>query len=119
NLHNSDPNNDIDLADKDSDNELTLTQNRKHVTIREYTAYCLYLCSPINGILHHQRGKSTKPEDLLIVSHVLSEIKDHFRQCGKYLIDFPDLSIIQHNLLNTNKQTQLFAEEMTFLQDEL
>lgn len=52
-MHNSDPNYDIDLAGEDSDNELTLTQNRKHVTIREYTAYYLHLHSPVDGILHH------------------------------------------------------------------
>ncbi|CAG8590601.1 7667_t:CDS:2 [Racocetra fulgida] len=44
NLHNSvsDPENDIDLADEDLDNELRQTQHRKHVTIRDYAAYCLY-----------------------------------------------------------------------------
>ncbi|CAG8644240.1 5406_t:CDS:2, partial [Gigaspora rosea] len=66
-----------------------------------------------------QRGESAVPEDSLIVSRVLSEIEDHLRQCEKYLTDFPDLPIIQHNLLNTDRQTQLFAEEMNFLQDEL
>ncbi|CAG8579322.1 24309_t:CDS:2, partial [Cetraspora pellucida] len=66
-----------------------------------------------------QRGKSAISENPLIVSHALAEIEDHLRQCEKCLTDFPDLPIIQHNLLNINRQTWLFAEEMTFSQDEL
>ncbi|CAG8792822.1 4989_t:CDS:1, partial [Racocetra fulgida] len=59
------------------------------------------------------------PENPLIVSRTLAEIEDHLRQYGKCLTDFPDLPIIQHNLLNINRQTRLFAEETTFSQDEL
>ncbi|CAG8683753.1 559_t:CDS:1, partial [Cetraspora pellucida] len=63
--------------------------------------------------------KSAIPEDLLIFGHALAEIEDHLRQCRKCLKDFFDLLIIQHNLLNIDRQTQLFAEETAFLQEEL
>ncbi|CAG8492365.1 13106_t:CDS:2, partial [Dentiscutata heterogama] len=66
-----------------------------------------------------QRGENTVPEDPLIVSRALVEIEDHLRQCGKYLTDFPELPTIQHDLLNIDRQTQLFAEESSFSRDEL
>ncbi|CAG8813417.1 32663_t:CDS:2, partial [Gigaspora margarita] len=66
-----------------------------------------------------QRGKNIVPEDPLIISHALVEIEDHLRQYGKYLTDFPELPTIQHDLLNIDRQTHLFAEESSFSQDEL
>ncbi|CAG8569478.1 16675_t:CDS:2, partial [Gigaspora rosea] len=66
-----------------------------------------------------QHGENVVPEDPLIISHALVEIEGHCRQCGKYLMDFPELPTIQHDLLNIDRQTNLFAEESSFSQDEL
>ncbi|CAG8795046.1 15090_t:CDS:2, partial [Gigaspora margarita] len=66
-----------------------------------------------------QLGQNTIPEDPLIVSCTLLEIEDHIRQCGKNLEDFPELPTINYDLLNYNRQIQLFIEETTFPQDKL
>ncbi|CAG8692578.1 18272_t:CDS:2, partial [Cetraspora pellucida] len=54
-LHNSvsDPENDVDFADRDLDNKLRQTQHRTYITIKNYAAYYLHICSPVNSILHH------------------------------------------------------------------
>ncbi|CAG8698991.1 17606_t:CDS:1, partial [Cetraspora pellucida] len=54
-LYNSviDSENDVDLADRNLDNKLKQTQHKTHITIRDYAAYCLYICSSVNNILHH------------------------------------------------------------------
>ncbi|CAG8712917.1 3266_t:CDS:2, partial [Dentiscutata heterogama] len=64
-------------------------------------------------------GQNTTPEDSLIISHALLEIEGHIRQCGKSLEDFPELPAIHYDLLDCNRQTQLFIEETTFPQDKL
>ncbi|CAG8586819.1 2367_t:CDS:2, partial [Dentiscutata heterogama] len=66
-----------------------------------------------------QLGQNATPEDPLIISRALLEIEDHIRQCGKSLEDFSELPAIHYDLLNCNRQTQLFIEETTFLQDKL
>ncbi|CAG8469928.1 21899_t:CDS:2, partial [Gigaspora rosea] len=84
----------------------------------------LYSCSPNDSEQDfiyeaRQHGENIVLEDLLIISRALAEIEDHLRQCGKYLTDFSELPTIQHDLLNIDKQTQLFAEELSFSRDEL
>ncbi|CAG8740204.1 17207_t:CDS:1, partial [Cetraspora pellucida] len=66
-----------------------------------------------------QLGQNATPEDPLIISCALLEIEDHIRQCGKSLEDFPELPAIYYDLLDCNRQTQLFIEETTFSQDKL
>ncbi|CAG8732110.1 7637_t:CDS:1, partial [Cetraspora pellucida] len=66
-----------------------------------------------------QHNKSAIPEDPLIFGYALAEIDDHLRQCRKCLKDFSNLPIIQHNLLNIDRQTQLFAEETAFSQEKM
>ncbi|CAG8742544.1 3655_t:CDS:2, partial [Dentiscutata erythropus] len=66
-----------------------------------------------------QHGENTVSEDPLIVSYTLAKIEDYLRQYGKYLTDFSELPTIQYDLLSINRQTQLFAEELSFSRDEL
>ncbi|CAG8666322.1 15668_t:CDS:2, partial [Dentiscutata heterogama] len=66
-----------------------------------------------------QLGQNATPEDPLIISRALLKIEDHIRQCGKSLEDFSKLLAIHYDLLDCNKQTQLFIEETTFPQDKL
>ncbi|CAG8501561.1 18670_t:CDS:2 [Dentiscutata erythropus] len=64
-------------------------------------------------------GQNATPEDPLIISCALLEIENHIKQYGKSLEDFPELPAIHYDLLDCNRQTQLFIEETTFLQDKL
>ncbi|CAG8751219.1 11313_t:CDS:1, partial [Dentiscutata heterogama] len=44
---------DNDSENGDSDNELRQTRQRTQVMLRDHAAYCLHICNPVDGILHH------------------------------------------------------------------
>ncbi|CAG8772318.1 22010_t:CDS:2, partial [Dentiscutata erythropus] len=66
-----------------------------------------------------QLGQNATSEDPLIINCALLEIEDHIKQYGKSLEDFPELPAIYYDLLDCNRQTQLFIEETTFPQNKL